>query len=88
MSKATKQCWIGRFAWAMVVILAVALVLVLSIATTLGVAHGLDHTTLALPIFFLFLFLPTSVGDWLDVEDCIFTSKPRFSPSLSRGPPA
>jgi hypothetical protein len=72
----------------MVVILAVALILTLSIATTLGVAHGFDQTTFALPIFFLFLFLPTSVGDWLDIEDSIFISKPRFSPSLSRGPPA
>jgi hypothetical protein len=72
----------------MVVILAVALILVLSIATTLGAAHGFDQTTLALPVLFLFLFLPTSVGDWLDVEDPIFTAKPRFSPSLSRGPPA
>ena len=72
----------------MVVILAVALILTLSIATTLGAAHGFDQTTLALPIFFLFLFLPASVGDWLDIEDSIFRSKPRFSPSLSRGPPA
>jgi len=72
----------------MVLILAVALILALSIATTLGAAHGFDQTTLALPIFFLFLFLPTSVGDWLDIEDSIFISKPRFSPSLSRGPPA
>jgi hypothetical protein len=88
MTRATKQRWIGRFAWAMVVILAVALILALSIATTLGAAHGFDQTTLAVPIFFLFLFLPTSVGDWLDIEDSIFISKPRFSPSLSRGPPA
>ena len=88
MTRATKQCWIGQFAWAMVVIVAIALILTLSIATTLGAAHGFDQTTLALPIFLLFLFLPTSVGDWLDVEDSIFISKPRFSPSLSRGPPA
>jgi hypothetical protein len=72
----------------MVVIVAIALILTLSIATTLSAAHGLDQTTLALPIFFLFLFLPISVGDWLDIEDSIFISKPRFSPSLSRGPPA
>jgi hypothetical protein len=72
----------------MVVVVAIALILILSIATTLGAAHSFDQTTLALPIFFLFLFLPTSVGDWLDIEDSIFTSKPRFSASLSRGPPA
>jgi hypothetical protein len=71
----------------MVVILAVALILILSIATTIGAAHGLDQATLALPIFFLFLLLPTPAGDWLDVEDSTFTSTPRFSPSLSRGPP-
>ena len=88
MTRAANQSWIERFAWAMVVILAVALILTLSIATTLGAAHGFDQTTLALPIFFLFLFLPASVGDWLDIEDSIFRSKPRFSPSLSRGPPA
>jgi hypothetical protein len=87
MTRATKQCWIGRFAWAIVVIVAIALILVLSVATALG-AHGFDQTTLALPIFFLFLFLPSSVGDWLDIEDSFFISKPRFSHSLSRGPPA
>lgn len=72
----------------MVVVVAIALILTLSIATTLGATHSFDQAALALPIFFLFLFLPTSVGDWLDIEDLIFTSKPRFSPSLSRGPPA
>lgn len=87
MTRATKQCWIGRSAWAMVVIVAIALILMLSIATTLGATHSFDQTTLALPIFFLFLFLPTSVGDWLDVEDSIFIATPRFSASLSRGPP-
>jgi hypothetical protein len=88
MTTATKQCWIGRFAWAMVAIVAIVLVLILSTATTLGAAHSFDQTTLALPIFFLFLFLPTSAADWLEIEDSTFTSKPRYSPSLSRGPPA
>jgi hypothetical protein len=88
MTRATKQRWVGRFAWAMVAIVAIVLILILSTAATLGAAHSFDQTTLALPIFFLFLILPTSVGDWLDIEDSIFTSKPRFAPSLSRGPPA
>jgi len=35
----------------------------------------------------LFLFLPAAIGDWLDVEDLAVAPKPRFSPSLSRGPP-
>jgi hypothetical protein len=87
MTRATKQRWIGRFAWAMVIV-SIALILILSIATTLSAAHSFDEMTLALPIFFLFFFLPTSVGDWLDIEDSIFIAKPRFSPSLSRGPPA
>ena len=88
MNRATKRCWIGRSAWAMVVIVAIALILILSIATTLGTGHSFDQTTLALPVLFVFLFLPTVIGDWLDIENSIFISKPRFSPSLSRGPPA
>ena len=86
MSRATKQCWIGRFAWAMVAVVAIALVLILSVASTLGV-HSLAQTVLALPVFFLFLFLPAAIGDWLDIEDFAVAPKPRFSPSLSRGPP-
>ena len=86
MSRATKQCWIGRFAWAMVAVVAIALVLILSVASTLGV-HSFAQTVLALPVFFLFLFLPAAIGDWLDVEDLAVAPKPRFSPSLSRGPP-
>ena len=86
MSRATKQCWIGRFAWAMVVIVAIALVLILSVASTLGV-HSFAQTVLALPVFFLFLFLPAEIGDWLDIEDFAVAPEQRFSPSLSRGPP-
>jgi hypothetical protein len=55
----------------MVAIVAVVLILVLSTAATLGAAHSFDQTTLALPIFFLFLFLPVPVGDWPDVEDAV-----------------
>jgi hypothetical protein len=86
MSRAAKQCWIGRFAWAMVAVVAIALILVLSVASTLGV-HSFAQTVLALPVFFLLLFLPAAVGDWLDIEDSVFPPGHRFSPSLSRGPP-
>jgi hypothetical protein len=86
MNRATKQCWIGRFAWAMVAVVAIALVLTLSVASTLGV-HSFAQTVLALPVLFLFLFLPAAIGDWLDVEDSVFAPEPQFSPSLSRGPP-
>ena len=78
----------GRFAWAMVAIVAIVLILILSTATSLGAAHGFDQTTLALPVLFVFLFLPTAIGDWLDIEDFVAAPRPRFSPSLSRGPPA
>jgi hypothetical protein len=88
MNMATKRCWIGRSAWAMVVIVAIALILTLSIATTLSTGHSFDQTTLALPVLFVFLFLPTVLGDWLDIEDFVAAPSPRFSPSLSRGPPA
>jgi hypothetical protein len=71
----------------MVAIGAIALVLTLSVASTLG-AHGFTQTVLALPVLFVFLFLPTAIGDWLDIEHFAVGPKPRFSPSLSRGPPA
>ena len=70
----------------MVVVVDIALILTLSIATTLGATHSFDQAALALPIFFLFLFLPTLVGDWLDIEDLIFTSKPRFPPPFPADP--
>ncbi len=72
----------------MVVIVAIAAILILSVASTLGTAHGFTQTVLALPVLFVFLFLPTTIGDWLDIEDFAVAPKPRFSPSLSRGPPA
>jgi len=86
MSRATKQCWIGRFAWAMVAVVAIALVLILSVASSLGV-HSFAQTVLALPVFVLFLFLPAAIGDWLDIEDFAVAPEQRFSSSLSRGPP-
>ena len=81
MSRVTKQ-----FTWMMVAVVAIALLLTLSVASTLGV-HSFAQTVLALPVFFLFLFLPTAIGDWLDIEESVFAPDPQFSPSLSRGPP-
>jgi hypothetical protein len=70
----------------MVAVVAIALVLILSVASTLGV-HSFAQTVLALPVFFLYLFLPAAIGDWLDIEDFAVAPEQRFSPSLSRGPP-
>jgi hypothetical protein len=72
----------------MVVISAIALVLIASIAITLGAGHSFDQITLTLPIFFVLFFLATSVGDWLDIEDIAFEPTPWLSPSFPRGPPA
>jgi len=66
----------------------IALVLVLSIAITSGAGHGFDQISLALPIFFVFLFLAKSIGGWLQVEDFFTEPKPRLSNSLTRAPPA
>jgi hypothetical protein len=71
-----------------VILCAIALVLLLSIAITSGVGHGLDQVTLALPILFVFLLLATSIGDWLQIEDIFVEAQARFSSSLTRGPPA
>jgi hypothetical protein len=78
----------GRSAWAMVVLSAIALVLMLSIVNASGAGHGLVQITLALPIFFLLLLLATSTGDWLQTADLFVEPKPRLSASLTRGPPA
>ena len=88
MSKAQKPCWIGRSAWAVVAIFAIALVLILSIAITLGAGHSFHQIALALPVFFVLLFLATSIGDWLDLADLVFEPQLRLSPSFTRGPPA
>ena len=77
MSRAKKTCWIGRSAWA---IFAIALVLILSIANTLGAGHSFHQIALALPVFFVFLFLATSTGDWLDLADLVFEPRLRLSP--------
>jgi hypothetical protein len=66
----------------------IALVLALSVAITSGAGHSFDQIALALPIFFVLLFLAASIGDWLQVEDFFIEPKPRFSSSLTRAPPA
>jgi preprotein translocase SecE subunit len=66
----------------------IALVLALSIAITSGAGHNFDQIALALPIFFVLLFLAASIGDWLQAEDSALKPQPRFSTALSRAPPA
>jgi hypothetical protein len=70
------------------VIFAVALVLILSIAISLNAGHSFDHITLALPVFFVLLFLATPLSDWLDEKRCFFAARIPLSASLTRGPPA
>jgi hypothetical protein len=72
----------------MLVVCAIALVLILSIALTVSAGHALDHLTLALPIFFVLLLLATSTGDWLASEDFSFAANPPLSTCFTRGPPA
>jgi hypothetical protein len=66
----------------------IVLVLALSIAITSGVGHSFDQIALALPIFFVLLFLAASIGDWLREEDFGLERQSRFSTSLTRAPPA
>jgi steroid 5-alpha reductase family enzyme len=88
MRRAKQQCSLGRFTLAVVVLSIIALVLMLSIAITSGAAQGFDQIALALPIFFVLLFLATSTGDWLQLEDFFLEPKPRLSTSPTRAPPA
>ncbi len=66
----------------------IVLVLALSIAITSGAGHGFDQIALALPIFFVLLFLAASIGDWLQAEDSAFEPQLQFSTALTRAPPA
>jgi uncharacterized Tic20 family protein len=88
MRRAKQQCSLARFTLAIVVMSIIALVLILSIAITSGAGHGFDQIALALPIFFVLLFLATSIGDWLLLEDFFIEPKPRLSASHTRAPPA
>jgi Kef-type K+ transport system membrane component KefB len=83
-----RQCRMGRLIWAMVVISAIALVFMLSIAITLNPGHGFGQVVFALPIFFVLLFLAVLLGDWLQVEMFYLQPKPQLSAYLTRGPPA
>ena len=87
MSMAKQQRRIDRFAWAMV-ISAIALVFMLSIAITVNPGHGFDQITLALPVFFVFLFLAILIDGWVQIEGFFLEPKAPLSTSLTRGPPA
>ena len=88
MRRAKQQFLPVRSIWALAVLSLIALLLVLSIAIASGAGHGFEQISLALPIFFVLLFLATLIGDWLQVEDFFTEPKPRFSTSLTRAPPA
>jgi len=86
MSTAKQQWRMGRLIWATVVLFAIALVVMLSIAITLNPGHG--QLVLALPIFFVLLFLVVFIGCRLPVEAFFLQPKPHFADSVTRGPPA
>lgn len=88
MRNAKQRCSLSRFTLAVVVISLVALVLMLSITVTSGAGRGYDQIALALPIFFVLLFLATSIGDWLQSKDLFIELKPRLSTFHTRAPPA
>jgi hypothetical protein len=88
MRRAKDQSSLVRSVLTAAVISMIALLLVLSIAITSSVGHGFDQITLALPIFFVLLFLATSIGDWFQIEDFLIEAKPRLSSCQTRAPPA
>jgi hypothetical protein len=88
MNRGAKQHWLRGCAWALLVISAVALVLILSTAICLSAGHSFDHITLALPFFFVFWFLATPLSDWLGASEFSFAPQAQLSVSLTRGPPA
>jgi Kef-type K+ transport system membrane component KefB len=87
MFRAKQQSRFGQFAWAMVVMCTVAFVLMLSIATASSLGHAFDQVTLALPVYFVLLFLAVLIVGWLQLEGFFLEPKPRLSASLTRGPP-
>jgi hypothetical protein len=88
MRRAKQQFLPVRSIWVLAALSLIALLLVLSLAIASDAGPGFDHILLALPIFFVLLFLATSIGDWLPVEDFFTEPKPRLSSSLTRAPPA
>jgi hypothetical protein len=88
MRTAKQQGCLGRSTWTVMVLSIIALVLVLSIAVTSGGSHSLDQITLALPVFFVLLFLATWISDWLPPENFFVEAGPCLSTSHTRAPPA
>ncbi len=88
MHRAKRPYPLTRLALASVAVLLIALVLLLSSVILSGAGHAFDQITLTLPIFFVLLFLATTIGEWLKVEDLIVRLKPRLSLSPARAPPA
>jgi hypothetical protein len=88
MNRENRQGLLGRPILTIVVISIIAFLLLLSVAITSGAGHGFDRIALALPIFFVVLFLATSVGDWLELEDFFIEPEPRLSTVCPRAPPA
>jgi hypothetical protein len=88
MRSAQRQLPVVRFISTLMVACVIVLVLALSIAITSGVGHGFDQIDLALPIFFVLLFLAVSVGDWLQVEALGIETQRQLSTSHTRAPPA
>jgi hypothetical protein len=66
----------------------IALVLALSVASSSAAGHSFDQIALALPIFFVLLFLATTIGQWLQVPDFFIEPKAPLSTSPTRAPPA
>jgi hypothetical protein len=63
-------------------------VLLLSVAVVSAADHAFDQISLALPIFFILFLLATSIGEWLELEECFIESTPRLSSIRPRAPPA
>jgi Sec-independent protein secretion pathway component TatC len=88
MRRAKQQGSLVSSIWTIAVISMIALVVALSIAISSTPGHGFDQIALALPIFFVLLFLATSIGDWLQREDRFIELRVRLSTSPTRAPPA
>ena len=87
MHKANQRHRLLRSALTVAVIAVALLVLVLSVAVVSGAGHAVDRIALALPIFFVLLFL-ASVEEWLPLKNLFIQAEPRLSLSPTRAPPA
>ena len=88
MRRAKQQGSLVGSLWTIAIISMIALVLALSIAISSSPGHSFDQIALALPIFFVLLFLATSIGDPLQLEDHFIELRVRLSTSPTRAPPA